>query len=42
MIDKIASLVNADANLIRRRRFVDTTFMIACDDARPELLMPLR
>lgn len=33
MIDKIASLVNADANLIRRGRFVDTTFLIAIDDA---------
>ena len=32
MIDKIASLVNADAKLIRRGRFVDTTFMIAIDD----------
>ena len=33
MIDKIASLVNADARLIQRGRFVDTTFMIAIDDA---------
>ena len=33
MIDKIARLVNADAGLIRRGRFVDTTFMIAIDDA---------
>ncbi len=33
MIDKIASLVNADAGLIRRGRFVDTTFLIAIDDA---------
>jgi hypothetical protein len=33
MIDKIASLVNADAALIQRGRFVDTTFMIAIDDA---------
>ena len=32
MIDKIASLVNADAKLIHRGRFVDTTFMIAIDD----------
>jgi hypothetical protein len=32
MIDKIASLVNADARLIQRGRFVDTTFMIAIDD----------
>ena len=33
MIDKIANLVNADARLIQRGRFVDTTFMIAIDDA---------
>ncbi len=33
MIDNIASLVNADAKLIRRGRFVDTTFMIAIDEA---------
>ena len=33
MIDKIARLVNADAKLVRRGRFVDTTFMIAIDDA---------
>ena len=33
MIDKIASFVNADANLVRRGRFVDTTFMIAIDEA---------
>jgi len=32
MIDKIASLVNTDARLIQRGRFVDTTFMIAIDD----------
>jgi hypothetical protein len=32
MIDTIARLVNADAKLIRRGRFVDTTFMIAVDD----------
>jgi hypothetical protein len=32
MIDKIANLVNADARLIERGRFVDTTFMIAVDD----------
>ena len=32
MIDKIAALVNADARLVRRGRFVDTTFMIAVDD----------
>ncbi|HEY1474933.1 MAG TPA: hypothetical protein VGF53_12715 [Pseudolabrys sp.] len=33
MIDNIASLVNADAKLIRRGRFVDTTFLIAIDGA---------
>jgi hypothetical protein len=33
MIDKIASLVNADAKLVHRGRFVDTTFMIAIDEA---------
>lgn len=33
MIDKIASVVNADSGLIRRGRFVDTTFMIGIDDA---------
>ena len=33
MIDKIASLVNADAKLVHRGRIVDTTFMIAIDDA---------
>jgi hypothetical protein len=33
MIDNIARLVNADANLVRRGRFVDTTFMIAIDEA---------
>ena len=33
MIDKIASLVNADPRLVHRGRFVDTTFMIAIDDA---------
>jgi hypothetical protein len=32
MIDKIAGLVNADARLIQRGRFVDTTFMIAVGD----------
>jgi hypothetical protein len=32
MIDSIARLVNADAGLIRRGRFVDTTFLIAIDD----------
>ena len=33
MIDNIASLVNADAKLVRRGRFVDTTFLVAVDDA---------
>ncbi len=32
MIDKIAGLVNADARLVHRGRFVDTTFMIVIDD----------
>ena len=32
MIDSIARFVNADANLVRRGRFVDTTFMIAIDE----------
>ena len=32
MIDSILKHVNADANLVRRGRFVDTTFMIAIDD----------
>jgi hypothetical protein len=34
MIDKIADLVNSDAKLVHRGRFVDTTFMIAIDDAQ--------
>jgi hypothetical protein len=33
MIEKIAGLVNADARLVHRGRFVDTTFMIVIDDA---------
>ena len=33
MIDSIARHVNADGGLVRRGRFVDTTFMIAMDDA---------
>jgi len=33
MIDSIPKHVNADANLVRRGRFVDTTFMIVIDDA---------
>jgi hypothetical protein len=32
MIDSIPKHVNADARLVRRGRFVDTTFMIAIDD----------
>jgi hypothetical protein len=32
MIDTIARFVNADAKLIRRGRFVDTTFLLAIDD----------
>ena len=32
MLEKIAPLVNADANLVRRGRFIDTTFMVAVDD----------
>jgi len=33
MIDSIPKHVNADADLVRRGRFVDTTFMIVIDDA---------
>ena len=33
MLDLIPKHVNADARLVRRGRFVDTTFMIAIDDA---------
>jgi hypothetical protein len=33
MLDTIARLVNADENLVRRGRFVDTSFMIAMSDA---------
>jgi hypothetical protein len=33
MLDRIADLVNGDARLVHRGRFVDTTFMIAIDDA---------
>ena len=33
MIDLIPKHVNADTNLVRRGRFVDTTFMIAIDEA---------
>ena len=32
MFDKIADLVNADARLVHRGRFVDTNFMVAIDD----------
>ncbi len=32
MIDSIPKHVNADANLVRRGRLIDTTFMIAIDD----------
>jgi len=33
MIDSIPKHVNANADLVRRGRFVDTTFMIAIDEA---------
>jgi hypothetical protein len=33
MLEKIASLVNDDERLVARGRFVDTTFMVAIDDA---------
>ena len=33
MLDTLARLVNADARLVWRGRFVDTTFLIAIDDA---------
>jgi len=33
MLDTIARLVNADAKLVRRGRFVDTTFLLAIDNA---------
>ena len=32
MIDTIARLVNADAGLVRRGRFVETTFLLAIGD----------
>ena len=32
MIERIADLVNADANLVRRGRFLSTTFMIEMGD----------
>jgi hypothetical protein len=33
MLENIANLVNADETLVRRGRFVDTTFLIAIDEA---------
>jgi pimeloyl-ACP methyl ester carboxylesterase len=33
MIEKLPDLVNADANLVRRGRYVDTTFLIEVGDA---------
>ena len=33
MLDRLPDLVNADAGLVRRGRFVSTTFLIAIDDA---------
>lgn len=33
MIERIPELVNADANLVRRGRFVNTTFMVEIGDA---------
>jgi hypothetical protein len=33
MLTRLPDLVNADAKLVRRGRFVNTTFMIAIDDA---------
>jgi hypothetical protein len=33
VLDRLADLVNADANLVRRGRFVDTTFLVAIDEA---------
>jgi hypothetical protein len=32
MLEHLAELVNADANLVRRGRFVNTTFMIGIDE----------
>jgi hypothetical protein len=32
MLGQLAARVNADANLVRRGRFVNTTFLIAIDD----------
>jgi hypothetical protein len=33
MIERLPNVVNADTSLVRRGRFVNTTFMIAIDDA---------
>jgi hypothetical protein len=33
MLENLADLVNADADLVRRGRFVHTTFLIQIDDA---------
>ena len=33
MLEKIAERVNADAALVRRGRYVDTTFLIAIDES---------
>ena len=33
MLEQLAERVNADANLVRRGRHVETTFMLAIDDA---------
>ena len=33
MLDHLAEHVNADANLVRRGKWVNTTFLIAIDDA---------
>ena len=32
MLENLAALVNADADLVRRGRFVDTTFLIAIEE----------
>ena len=32
MLENLVALVNANANLVRRGRFVDTTFLIAIDE----------
>ena len=33
MLESLPDLVNANANLVRRGRFVDTTFLVGIDDA---------